>query len=98
MIAYTARALRQIDDLIRHYEDRERIEAIRGLSAALDEAEAKIAGNPAAGLAAPRPYPGLASKGRAWIKAGRYWIAYATATPPVIVAVFYEAADIPNRL
>jgi plasmid stabilization system protein ParE len=94
LIAYTARALRQIDDLIRHYEDRERIEAIHALSAALDETEAKIGSNPAAGLAAPRPYPGLARTGRAWIKAGRYWVAYDTKTPPVIVAVFYEAADI----
>jgi plasmid stabilization system protein ParE len=98
LIAYTARALRQIDDLIQHYEDRERIEAVRGLSAALDAAEAKIAANPAAGRAAPRPYPGLARQGRAWIKVGRYWVAYDTTTPPVIVAVFYEAADIPNRL
>jgi len=40
----------------------------------------------------------LARKGHAWIKAGRYWGAYDTTTPPVIVAVFYEAADIPNRL
>jgi plasmid stabilization system protein ParE len=98
LIAYTARALPQIDDLIQHYEDRERIEALRALSAALDEAEAKIGGNPAAGLASPRPYPGLTRQGRAWIKVGRYWVAYDTTTPPVIVAVFYEAADIPNRL
>jgi hypothetical protein len=32
------------------------------------------------------------------VKAGRYWIAYSTKQPPVIVAVFYETADIPGRL
>jgi plasmid stabilization system protein ParE len=98
LIAYTPRAARQVEDLRQHYEGRERIEAIRALVAALDEAERKIEGDPAAGLAAPRPYPGLARRGRAWVKAGRYWIAYSTAQPPVIVAVFYDAADIPGRV
>jgi hypothetical protein len=35
--------------------------------------------------------------GRAWIKSARYWIAYNTAQPPVIVGVFFDAADIPRR-
>jgi hypothetical protein len=30
-----------------------------------------------------------------WIKVGRYWFRYAVIDPPVIVAVFYETADIP---
>ena len=98
MIAYTPRAARQVDALIQHYEDRQRTGAIRALQAALDAAERKIESNPAAGLAAPRPYPRLARPGRAWVKAGRYWVAYSTAHPPVIVAVFYETADIPRRL
>lgn len=98
MIAYTPRAARQVEDLRQHYEDRERIEAIRALDAALDEAERKIEGDPAAGLAAPRPYPRLARPGRAWVKAGRYWVAYSTTQPPVIVAVFYDVADIPGRV
>ena len=54
--------------------------------------------NPGAGLSAPRPYPALAQKGRAWIKAGRYWIAYRTKPRLLIVAVFYETANIPGRL
>ena len=66
--------------------------------AALAEAEAKIEGNPADGLPAPRPYPALKRPGRAWIKAGRYWVAYRTKTPLMIVAVFFETADIPGRL
>jgi len=74
------------------------MEAIRALLAALDEAEQKIGSNPTAGLASPRPYPRLAQPGRAWVKAGRYWVAYNTAQPPMIVAVFYEAAAIPGRI
>jgi plasmid stabilization system protein ParE len=98
LIAYTPRAARQVEDLRQHYEGRERIEAIRALDTALNEAERKIEGNPAAGLAAPRPYPRLARHGRAWVKVGRYWVAYSTTQPPVIVAVFYDAADIPGRV
>ena len=66
--------------------------------AALEDASRRIEANPAAGLVAPRPYPHVARPGRAWIKAGRYWIAYNTAHPPVIAAVFYETANIPGRL
>jgi plasmid stabilization system protein ParE len=99
LIEYTPEALSQIDGLVRHYEeDRERTEAIRAFLAALDEAERKIELNPAAGLAAPRPYPRVARPGRAWVKAGRYWVAYSITRPPVIVGVFYETANIPDRL
>jgi hypothetical protein len=52
---------------------------------------------PGDGLPAPRPYPELARPGQAWLKAGRYWIAYGTGAPPVILAVFFETADIPGR-
>jgi plasmid stabilization system protein ParE len=98
LIEYTPRAIRQLGTLVQHYEDRHRPEAIRGLFAALDAAERTIEGNPSAGLAAPRAYPQVARKGRAWVKAGRYWVAYSTTLPPVIVAVFYETADIPRRM
>ncbi len=57
----------------------------------------KIERSPAAGLPAPRPYPEVARAGRAWIKAGRYWVSYRTTKPLVILGVFYEAADIPGR-
>jgi plasmid stabilization system protein ParE len=98
LIEYTPRAIRQIGTLVQHYEDRNRPEAIRGLFAALDAAERRIESNPNAGLAAPRPYPQVARKGRSWVKAGRYWVTYSTTQPPVIVAVFYETADIPQRM
>jgi plasmid stabilization system protein ParE len=98
LIAYTPEASRQIDDLIQHYEDRQRPEAIRALLTAMDEAEGKIDRAPSAGLKAPRPYPLLRQTGRAWVKAGRYWFAYGTTEPPVIIGVFFETANIPGRL
>ena len=81
-----------------HYERRGRIEASRNLLAALVEAEQTIENRPDAGLSSPRPYPGLSRPGRRWIKAGRYWITYSLDQPPVILGVFYDAADIPGRL
>jgi hypothetical protein len=98
LIEYAPGATRQVVALRHHYENLDRPEAVRGLTAALDEAERRIESNPAAGLAAPRPYPQLARPGVAWIKAGRYWVSYTTTPPPVIVGVFYETANIPGRL
>jgi plasmid stabilization system protein ParE len=98
LIVYTPRALRQIADLRYHYEQLNRIEAINVLEAALYEAERRIERDPAAGLPAPRPYPQLARPRMAWVKAGRYWVAYRTAPRLTIAAVFYETADIPGRV
>jgi plasmid stabilization system protein ParE len=97
LIVFTPRAGRQVRELRQHYEDRGRPEASRALAAALESAWQTITIKPEAGLAAPSPYPQLATPGRAWVKTGRYWIAY-TARSPVIVAVFYETANIPARL
>ena len=98
MIAFTPEAGQQVRDLRRYYEDRERADAIQGLTNALQSAWRKITANPTIGLAAPRPYPEIARPGRLWIKSGRYWIAYSPTNPPVIVGVFYETADIPRRV
>ena len=97
MIGYTARAARQVAELQEYYERERRPEASRNLDTALDDAERRIEGDPAAGLPAPRPYPALARSGQAWIKAGPYWIRYNTRMPLVITGVFYEQADIPSR-
>lgn len=97
MIEYTELAEQQLDALRQHYLVRERLDALRNLDAALDEAEARIERIPAAGLAAPRPYPSLAQPGRAWTKAGRYWVSYLTTKPPVITGIYYETAGIPGR-
>jgi plasmid stabilization system protein ParE len=97
-VIYSPDAERQIDDLRRHYRERDRPEAVRNLIAALTKAEVRIESNPTAGLPAPRPYPSLARPGRAWIKVGSYWIAYSITSPPVILGVFYATANIPGRL
>jgi hypothetical protein len=57
LIGLSARAARQVRTLRQHYEDLGRPEAVRGLIAAMQEAERKIESDPAAGLAAPCPYP-----------------------------------------
>ena len=98
MIGYTDEALEQVRALRHHYETRARDAAIRALDRALADSEAKIERAPGAGLPAPRPYPQLARPGWAWIKSGRYWVAYRTGSAPVIVAVFFETANIPGRL
>ncbi len=98
MIGLTALAQRQVAALRKNYEDKQRPEATRALIVAILAASDSIENNPAAGLSAPRPYPQLARPGRLWVKAGRYWVAYLTTDPPVIAAVFYDAADIPSRL
>jgi plasmid stabilization system protein ParE len=97
LIDYTRKAERQVDLLRQHYVTRERIEALRNLDAAIDEAERRIASEPSKGLSAPRPYPFLARKGRARIKAGRYWFSDSAALPRVIVGVFNDTTDIPSR-
>ena len=81
-----------------HYEKLGRPEATRNLVAAIESAWQQITTNPDAGLPAPRPYPNIARRGRAWVLAGRYWIAYITRPLLAIVAVVYDAADIPRRL
>jgi hypothetical protein len=83
--------------LQRHYRDLGRPEAIRGLAAALETAWRAITATPEAGLAAPRPYPELPQQGRAWVKAGRYWVCYRPTNPPAIVPVFHDTANILGR-
>ena len=97
MSRYSAEAVDQIDALRLHYIGKARIEAAQALDRALGQPERAITLQPEAGSPFPRPYPGLARIGRAWTKAGRYWISYSLTRPPVILAVFYETADLPGR-
>jgi plasmid stabilization system protein ParE len=97
LVQFSARAQRQVRALFRHYEQPERPEAAAALVNSLEAAVASIAANPAAGLPAPRPYPELAAHNRLWLKTGRYWVAYSLTQPPIILGVFYDAADIPGR-
>jgi hypothetical protein len=57
LIGLTARAARQFHELRRHYEDRERPEAISGLIATMEEVSRKIETSPGAGVIAPAPIP-----------------------------------------
>jgi len=88
-IEYTAEAERALDQLRDYYQDKGRIEALLNLANVLDAAEHRIAANPAGGVAAPRMYPDLQRRGRAWIEQGGYWINYRMTEPPVIVGVYY---------
>ncbi len=97
MISLTARAERQIASLRKHYEKKQRPEAIWALINAIDIASKSIEADPAAGLAAPRPYPWLIRRGQLWTKAGSYWVAYSLTRPPLITAIFYDKANIPGR-
>jgi plasmid stabilization system protein ParE len=71
LIGLTALAERQVAALRQDYEGKQRPEATRALISAIVAASERIEADPAAGLAAPRPYPGLARHGRLWIKSGR---------------------------
>ena len=81
LIVLTPRAGRQVRALRRHYEGLGRPEATRNLIAAIQTAWDQITVDPAAELPARRPYPQLARPGRAWVQAGRYWIAYVSDPP-----------------
>ena len=99
MILFSPEAEAQIDGLLEHYERLDRIEATGNLITALDAAARRLEHASGAGLAAPRPYPALAALGLRWIKEGPYWIAYDdTGRSLVIVGVYHETADIPNRV
>ena len=97
MIRLTLEATHQLEALERYYVEVRRPQALRNLGHSLAEASLIILNAPERGMAAPRPYPGLAELGFLWIKRGRYWIAYEP-TGPTIVGIFFETDHIPTRL
>ncbi len=97
MIPLSPEAERQLDGLLRHYEALGRLEAAERLFKSLERASRRILLTPDVGLNAPRPYPAAQRLGFRWIKEGRYWIAYTRVSDPLIVGVFYDAANIPGR-
>jgi plasmid stabilization system protein ParE len=98
VIALSPRAEAQVDELLAYFERLDRLQAVEKLAAALERASGRIVRAPNAGLAAPRPYPRLAQLGFLWVKDGPYWFAYMIEPSPIIVGVYHEAADIPNRV
>ncbi len=98
LIDDTPTARRHVNELISNDRAKRRPEAIRNLQAALATVEATLeAGIPRARVF-PATYPRLARPGRAWIKEAIYWIADNQTDPPVIVAVFWESADLARRV
>jgi len=97
LIRFSSFALVQIDQLTAHYETKGRPEAARNLERALERGVALIAAGPRHPRLYPATYRQLARPGRAWIKVPPYWIAYDMADPPLIVAVFWEGADLASR-
>jgi plasmid stabilization system protein ParE len=97
LIDYTPTARRHVDELILHFRRKRRPEAIRNLLAALMKVEAAIGNGSGRPREFPATYRDLVRPGRAWRKESIYWIAYDRIDPPVIVAVFWEGADLARR-
>ena len=96
MISLTAEASAQLAEFERFYIEQQRPQALRNLGHSLAEASLIILNASQRGLAAPRPYPELATLDLLWLKRGRYWIAY-DPTGPVIAGIFFDTDDIPSR-
>ncbi len=92
----TRRAIGQPEALLEHYRRLERAEAIENLAAAIRAAQAIIP-TLRGHRTAPTPYPEVARPGTGWIRQGRYWFAYGTRRPRIIRAIYYDAANIPDR-
>ena len=99
MIPLSAAAEAAFEALTQHYTALGRDRAIDRLVESLQRACARFEARRGLFFDAPRPYPKLADLGFRWAKEGRYWIAFqVTDGGPVVAGVFYESADIPNRL
>ena len=98
MVRLSAGAARHVRDLREHYDKKGRPEAAINLARALERAIERIEAAPDKGMVVPGPYYSVAREGRLWIKEGRYWFRYSFTSPPVILAVFFESANIPGRV
>jgi len=99
LIAFSPRAKRQLDELTSHYAEHGRDVAIDRLVESIERASARYLGNRGQFYDAPRPYPTLLRRGWRWTKEGRYWIAFGPAKDGAVIrAIFYETANMPERL
>ena len=99
MIPLSAAAEAALGALTQHYAALGRDRAIDRLVESVETACARYEAGRGLFFDAPRPYPDLADLGFRWAKQGPYWIAFDdTGKGPVVAGVFYETADIPNRL
>ena len=99
MIPLSITAAAELDALTLHYAALGRDRAIDRLVASIEAACARYESGHGLFYDAPRPYPGLADLAFRWTKEGSYWVAFKeTDAGSVVAGVFYDAADIPNRL
>ena len=97
MIPLSLTAREQYFELIRHYLEREREEAVNRLISALEEARRLIGEGYVNAVDHPSVYGGLARDGVKWVKCHRYWFAF-TLDEPVIFNILWDAADIVRRV
>ncbi len=99
MVRLTLTAGWQFDELLDHYIQLDRPEAVDRLVAALADALALIEANPGSGRPCPLHYRAAARWGYRWIKVHRYWFAYSDHRGhPVLTNVLFETSDIPGRI
>jgi len=99
ILPYTHRAASHVDALVTYYLYKKgRPEAVRALYRTLEAASVAIMAKTATLYDAPRPYPAVREPGAYWVYFAPYWIAFRRPQNPIISAVFYDAADIPNRI
>ncbi len=95
----TRSASRQLEALLDHFIEKERLDAADKLERAVATATAHIEADPQSGLPAPRPYPALARLGFHWIKVHRYWFGWSiTKGYPVLTNVHFDTASIEGRV
>jgi len=99
MARLAAEARRQVLDLIRHFADLERIEAVDRLNDAVEEALRRADGPTGRMRRFPATYRELAAEGALWFKAHRYWFGCVhVAGEAVITNVLYDRSNIPDRI
>ena len=99
MVRLTLIAGRQFDDLLNHYIQLDRPEAVDGLVASLRNALARIEAEPTAGEPYPANYRDAARWGYRWIKVHRYWFGYSDHRGhPVLTNILFETSNIPGRI
>jgi len=97
MIKLTIGARNQRDRLLRHYKNKNYVQAGRYLLSAIRTASEKIQNDPGGGEDFPSPYEQVRSYGFRWIKAHIYWISWTVVDETAIITnILWEQGDIPN--
>jgi hypothetical protein len=97
MIPLSLTAREQYFELIQHYLEKEREEAVNRLIGALEDARRLIDAGYHNAVDHPSVYSRLARDGVKWVKCHRYWFGF-TVDEPVIFNILWDAADIVRRV